>query len=925
MRKLLKTVTSLVLAGLLMLGQHTVIFADADSTSVNKTVSNEEIKLDLNRFVTRENGVSVQNGELVWENGKGEVSFDFAVMQDGAYNLKLVWQPLAAGLDISLGVKLDGEFPFDAASEITLKRLWKNSTDRPRTDDNGNEYAPEQVETGELIEEILHDVTGAENEPYEFELTKGTHRLTLAAPEQGMTIKEISFVAPEKPESYKNVAKGYKNTKTDAKQIVIHAEDAAIKSAASIIPKSNNSDAGMTPCDPALTKINYIGGTAWQKPSQRLTWNFKVETEGYYYFNFRYKQSDLINGQSLRRLRIDGKLPFEEARSLSFPYGTGWEYYTFGQNEDQPYLVYLDAGDHTLSLEVTAGQKAEHFARLSEIVKLLGDEYIKIVMITSETPDVNRDYELFKQIPDFTETLETCRDKLDALVKDINAGAEKNSTQYVAAMKNMMRVLKAMLKSPYVAQQYVADYYNNYTALGSWLYDMVNMPLSLDEIYIVPSGGKAEKNDANFFETLIYGIKRFFISFSNDYSMSSADGKEGKSVRLWVNWGQDQASVLNSLIKESFTAQTGIDVNLEIVNASLVNGILSGNFPDLAIQMTRTDPVNLGIRGALYDLRNFKDCDEVLKNFQSGAQVPYEYNDKLYALPDTQSFLLMFYREDILESLGLKVPTTWNEFLDASTVIQRNNMSVYVPYTQITASTTVNSGIGSLNLFPTLMSQSGLSLYNETLDATNLVSKASIDVFKRWTELYTDYDLLKEADFYNRFRAGAMPLGIAPYTMYMTIYSAAREIDGRWSVALVPGTEGGNNSVAGAGTGCAIVKKSQNKEEAWEFLKWWTSADTQVRFSRNVESLLGMIGRIPTSNVEALSRLTWEADVLDVMLKEWALVNEVPEVPGSYYLTRCVDQAFWSAVNGTSQPKDALVKWSKVADDEIIRKINEYK
>lgn len=908
-----------------MLGQHTVIFADADSTSVNKTVSNEEIKLDLNRFVTRENGVSVQNGGLVWENGKGEVSFDFAVMQDGAYNLKLVWQPLAAGLDISLGVKLDGEFPFDAASEITLKRLWKNSTDRPRTDDNGNEYAPEQVETGELIEEILHDVTGAENEPYEFELTKGTHRLTLAAPEQGMTIKEIAFVAPEKPESYKTVAKGYKNTKTDAKQIVIHAEDAAIKTAASIIPKSNNSDAGMTPCDPSLTKINYIGGTAWQKPSQRLTWNFKVETEGYYYFNFRYKQSDLINGQSLRRLRIDGKLPFEEARSLSFPYGTGWEYYTFGQNEDQPYLVYLDAGDHTLSLEVTAGQKAEHFARLSEIVKLLGDEYIKIVMITSETPDVNRDYELFKQIPDFTETLETCRDKLDALVKDINAGSEKNSTQYVAAMKNMMRVLKAMLKSPYVAQQYVADYYNNYTALGSWLYDMVNMPLSLDEIYIVPSGGKAEKNDANFFETLIYGIKRFFISFSNDYSMSSADGKEGKSVRLWVNWGQDQASVLNSLIKESFTAQTGIDVNLEIVNASLVNGILSGNFPDLAIQMTRTDPVNLGIRGALYDLRNFKDCDEVLKNFQNGAQVPYEYNDKLYALPDTQSFLLMFYREDILESLGLKVPTTWNEFLDASTVIQRNNMSVYVPYTQITASTTVNSGIGSLNLFPTLMSQSGLSLYNETLDATNLVSKASIDVFKRWTELYTDYDLLKEADFYNRFRAGAMPLGIAPYTMYMTIYSAAREIDGRWSVALVPGTEGGNNSVAGAGTGCAIVKKSQNKEEAWEFLKWWTSADTQVRFSRNVESLLGMIGRIPTSNVEALSRLTWEADVLDVMLKEWALVNEVPEVPGSYYLTRCVDQAFWSAVNGTSQPKDALVKWSKVADDEIIRKINEYK
>ena len=98
-----------------------------------------------------------------------------------------------------------------------------------------------------------------------------------------------------------------------------------------------------------------------------------------------------------------------------------------------------------------------------------------------------------------------------------------------------------------------------------------------------------------------------------------------------------------------------------------------------------------------------------------------------------------------------------------------------------------------------------------------------------------------------------------------------------------------------------------------------------MRFTNNVESILGMIGRISTSNVEALSRLSWSTGVLDVLLEEWSRVTEVPEVPGSYYLTRCVDQAFWSVVNGTSRPKDALIKWSNVADDEIIRKINEYK
>ena len=130
----------------------------------------------------------------------------------------------------------------------------------------------------------------------------------------------------------------------------------------------------------------------------------------------------------------------------------------------------------------------------------------------------------------------------------------------------------------------------------------------------------------------------------------------------------------------------------------------------------------------------------------------------------------------------------------------------------------------------TLMSQNGLSLYNKEKNATALDSKAAIEVFDFWTDLYTEYGYLKEAEFYNRFRVGVVPLGIAPLATYMNLYSAAPEIAGRWSVALVPASENGNRSIAGAGTGCGIISKSENKEEAWEFLKWWTSAETQTRY-----------------------------------------------------------------------------------------------
>lgn len=844
--------------------------------------------------------------------------------QNALYNIRIVWKPESSGLDIKASLKINDETPFEDAQKLMLSREWKNS-DKARVDAQGNEYAPEQIETGEYITSLLTDNTGVAVEPYEFALKSGVNTLSLVSDSQSIKIKEISLIPPEAIADYKTVSADYKVSTIQTEIITLEGENADIKSTNTIIPKANNSDAGMSPVDPYTTKINCIGGTSWSAVGDYLIWNFDVEKSGYYYLNLRYKQSDLVNGESLRWLKIDGKTPFSEAKEISFPYDTKWQQSTLGGSK--PYYIYLEEGKHTLSLEATLGGQSEYFYRLSKIVEKLGDEYIKIVMITGETPDINRDYDLFRQIPNFTETLTDCKKGLLKLSKDMKAKSGSDSTQAIAAMENMARVLGNMLKSPYLAQQYVSDYYTNYTSVSSWLYDMTDMPLAIDNIQIVPAGKDFVDNATGFFESIIFKAKRLITSFTSDYSLTGENVGD-KSVRLWVNWGQDQTAVLNSLIQDSFTAKTGIDVQLEIVSASLINGILAGNFPDLSLHLPRTEPVNLGMRGALYDLTNFEDCEQVLSRFQPSAETPYTYNGALYALPDTQSFFLMFYRTDIFEQLGLKVPETWDEFIEVSTIIQRNNMSVYVPYTQIVASTTVNVGIGSLNLYPTLMSQHGLSFYNKELNATAFSSKAAIDVFEYWTDFYSDYGFLKEADFYNRMRVGVMPLGIAPYSVYMTLYSAAPEIQGRWAIAAVPGiknTDGTiNRTVAGAGTGCSIVKKSKNREEAWEFLKWWTDASTQSAYTNNVESILGMIGRTATANVEAFSSLPWENDDLSVLLDQWSYLEEIPEIPGSYYLTRAVDQAFWSVVNGESRAKDAIVKWSKVADDEIKRKIKEY-
>ena len=99
------------------------------------------------------------------------------------------------------------------------------------------------------------------------------------------------------------------------------------------------------------------------------------------------------------------------------------------------------------------------------------------------------------------------------------------------------------------------------------------------------------------------------------------DAGEAAKITVWVNWGRDQAQILNRLIQSSFSAEKDYQVDVKISNATVIQGVLSGNGPDVILQQTRTEPVNLALRGVLYDLSTFDDCEEVLNRFVDGAVV----------------------------------------------------------------------------------------------------------------------------------------------------------------------------------------------------------------------------------------------------------------------------------------------------------------
>lgn len=879
---------------------------------------------------TDQDGVK-KDGVVKWEGEKGSITFDVNISQPAFYELQLGYCPIEGrGLPLSLAFKVDGKVPYESLEATNFHRTWVDEKPEGVHDGNGNIYASEQIEKYVFTTQKAMDRTGQIVAPLKVALDTGIHTITVEVSSGELYLDSLTLASPQKTNTYaetleKYKANGYKNY-TGAKDLVIEAENSLYKSASSITPLTDNSDPSVRwydfetgenkPSQAFKNIANFIGGTGWKTPNETITWKLTVPEDGLYRVAFRFRQNVVINGNSYRSLLIDGVSPFKEAEEISFYYGGDWQFQTL-QVDGQDAYVYLTAGEHEVSMAITLAKFGEISREINDITYDIGNLYLKIRMITGDNIDSGRSYEFFEQIEGFNETLQAGIDKLTEINNNIAEITGQTSGTYIASIQNMRRVMKEMLDNPYTAQKYVTTYYDNYCSLTALIADMSGLPLDLDQIVFSSPERDYEFQMANFWDRTKYSFNRFLVSFMGEYRYDPDGTMEKKKLTIWVTWGNDQTQILRSLIKDSFEAEhPEVTANVQVVGATLVQAILSGSGPDLFLMHPRTEPVNYGMRGALYDLKQFDDFDEVITRFQKGATEPYMLGDACYGLPDTQQFNVIYYRTDIFEELGLKVPTTWDEFRNTAALLQRQNLEVGLP------------GAGLVNWYATFLKQGGAELYQPDKKSTAITSGSAVETFVNWTEFYTDLGYATEFSFYNRFRSGTMPMGIATTATYVTFSQAAPEITGRWSIAPLPGTVREDGTVdytqADSGTACVIPKISKNKEYAWEFLKWWTGSNIQYRYSTMVEAVLGEVGRVETSNIEAFKRLSWESGDLDIMLDSWKNVEGLSEVPGGYYVTRSIFQAFWNVINLDENPKDMIVKWGKIADDEIERKRREY-
>lgn len=891
----------------------------------NPVYPKADIKIDATQFAEASgltvNNVVDENG-VVLENTGDKLTAEFQITESGFYNISILYCALPAnGSDIEFSMEIDGAVCFDGLKKLTVPRVFAiPGGDFPK-DNRGNELRPDQIEKQMWRDAVIEDGEGIIEKPYEFWLEAGNHTVSFTLQREKVALSEINIFNSDSILSYSAPSN---LEKINAEPIIIEAEHAKYTTSSMLYPLSTMNEPNTTPSDPSLVRLNSIGGENWVYPSQSIIWEFDVKTSGYYSLGFRYLQNFRNGMDTNRRIKIDGEYLFEEMTAQAFSYDSSWKRVILGGEE--PYYIYFEKGSHTIEMSVTTGEMASLISEVDDAVYALSSMYREIIMITGTSPDIYRDYYLDEMIPGLLEemgliskVLKRCETQF--IEKTGVAGGE------TATLTQLCYQLDDFVKTPHSIPSRLSTFETNISSLATWVMDNREQPLEIDKIFITGYGTEEPSDKYNFLGSLWFSIKSFIMSFVTDYSSVGDVYNSDDVITVWINSGRDQAEVVKNMIDSDFTKNTEIPVNFAISSA-LMQAVMAGKGPDVSINVSRGQPVNLALREAVLPLNQFDDFEEIADTYEETDLVPYYFNGDCYALPETKNFYMMFYRTDIFDQLDITPPDTWDEFYTTAEVLQRNNMNIGIPYSSLSASEAVNSGVGSHSIFPTLLLQKGVRLYADDLRSTNLSTELGYKTFKMWTEFYTLYGLPVEKNDFNRFRSGEMPLTISKYTFYNQLYVAAPEIRNLWSMVPIPATvmEDGslNRSQVGSGTACIMLRDAANPQNAWSFIKWWTDADTQGEYGRQIESVLGAASRYSPCKEEAVKQIPWSGAELEVLLGEFDNVYELEEIPGGYYSSRNIDNAFKEVVYNNANAREILNYWNDKTNDEIIRKRKEF-
>lgn len=850
--------------------------------------------------------------------------FDVEAPAAGAYRLQLTYfLPSEALMTTRVSLSINGE---SVESSMRLPSKWANNVNYT-TDEYGNELYSMPDRVYEWLTHTLNNRLYQYQGGLYFNLQAGTNHIELTVTETEVYLAQAVFYGEDDTPTYEEWAAGQPETPAvdgEPQQVTVEGEKYTYQNRAQIHPDKSR-DANLEPFDPAVNRVNSLAPTSWGDVGDAVTWQITVPQDGYYAIVFKFRQSEKDDIASYRHIYIDGEVPFSEFYNYAFAYtGSRNQNETLSVGGETVYF-YFTAGTHEITLETTAEVFADADARVRQLVSDMNALAMDIRAVTGGQSDEDRDWHIDQYLPSLPADLAALQTQMEELYGIISA--LNGSETVLSTLSAAYQTVQGYLEDKDGLERLVNNLGSFAQATGSLAESvsqisekLLPQPLTIDRLYVTQAPDDVPKANIGFFTSLGREIQKLFLSFT--VKSSATQEVRDDCLNVWVLGSAPQVEVLKQLVAEKYE-DGEVFISILQDEQKLLLAIATGEAPDVVIGGSRTKPYDFGLRDAVYDLTQFADFKEYASQFNPEYFVPFIQGDAVYALPQTVNFFVTFYRQDILDSLGLDVPETWDDLIADLPTLYRRGMNVNLPIANA-------ASVKPLTFTMPYLFQYDGSLYAQDGLQLSLGDPQTMQAFTMMTDLFTKYSApVTVSNFYVSFRNGTVPLGISDVGTYLLLTQAAMEIDGLWGLAPGIGTRQADGSVnhdyTAVASPCYILKNTRDPERSWEFLKWWMSTDTQLRYSETLVATYGQSYLWLSANLEALSGISsLPADHKEVILDQLNNVQEIPSHPASSLVERSLSNAWASVVLSGMDTRTALDKAVIEESRDIARKLREF-
>lgn len=869
------------------------------------------------------------------------VTFTVSVASEGLYEMMMDYYAIdETRLQPSIAVAINGDTQYNEMYRIDVPVRWMIDQ-TPSYDRYGDELVPDSTLNLGWSTMYLGDPNYFFIEPLKFYLHSGVNEITITMNEGYLLLGDITigntYVSPV---SYQEYIASHQsaNVITNSSILDIQAEDYYYESAQNIRSKYVR-DSSLTPYTYKNRVLNVLDENSFRLGGDSVTYVFQVSETGLYELSLKYMQTGNPGLSTSRTIFIDGAIPFEEMSSYRFDYTTHFKVVTLNDGTN-PYYFYLEAGTHEITLSVINTDVKDVYHHLLSVLEEISSLAREINKITGGLSDDNRNFKLDTYIPNLISDLTRLRDEVSQAYDDLARIYDNDNLAILSELTISIKYFNQFIEDtndiPVYLERFNEGENSIYGRINTILPLLIDQPLQLDVLLFNGTEDELPKASDGFFVNTYESIRAFLYTFT-DPKYNQADVVDDQTIEIWVRQSRLYIQIMQRMIDEDFTSQTGIKVLLSVMpdENKIVLSNAAGTTPDAAMGLSVTKPFDFAIRGMLTDLRQLPGFYDLVADYNTNSFIPFVYQEGVYSIPETMDVKLLFYRKDIIDFLGVEPPQTWDEVVSLIPVLQKYDYDFYTP-------------LGNDNSFKTFgettpfIYQFHGDLYNLTGDKTLVNEDGAYQAFEFMTDLFSIYNIpITTSNFFQKFRTGQIPLGIGDGNTYIQLKYAAPELAGQWEVIPIPGVEytyDDPDYCEGPltdgrcierwdptyGTSSVIFNDSSKQDLSWQFFLWWFSKESQTNFTYNLQSMLGSEFLYMTANVEAFKDSAWPSDSKSQILEQWQWIRTVGKVPGDYLLERELSNAWNTVVNDGTSARVAIDDAVIIINRELKRKLEEF-